>query len=191
MISTDNTTVALLVIDVQEAFVQRDNQGHPRCNPKAESQIATLLERFRSDQLPVYHIHHHSLEADSLFRAERSGSAVQSFAAPEGAEPVYIKHANSAFIGTSLEKDLRTAGHSELIMCGATANHCVETTTRMAGNLGFETFYVKDAVWAYDATGPDGVNHTADEILSMSICNLDGEFATVVSTDDVIDRFCS
>ncbi|MEM7258181.1 MAG: isochorismatase family protein, partial [Pseudomonadota bacterium] len=131
-------------------------------------------------------IHHHSLEPDSLFRAELSGAAVQQFAAPQPEEPVYIKHANSAFIGTTLEKDLRDGGIDTVIVCGATGNHCVETTARMAGNLGFNTLYVHDAVWTYAATGPDGHEHSAEEVLSMSLCNLHGEFATVVSTDSVI-----
>ncbi len=186
MNNPQKNTIALLVIDVQTAFKQRDERGDQRCNPKAETRIAELLATFRRRTLPVFHIHHHSLESDSLFRAELCGSGVQSFAAPVGNEPVYIKHVNSAFIGTSLESDLRSAGINRLILCGATANHCVETSTRMAGNLGFDTFYVSDAVWAYEAAGPDGVMHTAEEVLSMSICNLDGEFATVINTDQVM-----
>ncbi len=188
--SIPSNSVALLVIDVQEAFVQRDNLGDQRNNPQAESRINDLLSAFRAQNLPVYHIHHHSLEKESLFRAELSGSAVQAFAAPLSGEAVYIKHANSAFIGTTLEQDLRAAGPTTLVMCGATANHCVETTTRMAGNLGFDTWYVGDAVWAYAATGPDGVQHSADQVNSMSLCNLDGEFATVVSAQQVLDKFC-
>ena len=184
---TENSTVALLVIDVQVAFQQQDKAGAQRCNPDAETRIAQLITGFRANNLPVIHVHHHSLEPNSLFRAELPGSAVQSFAAPINNESVYIKNVNSAFIGTSLEQDLHTAGIDTLIMCGATANHCVETSTRMAGNLGFRTFYISDAVWAYEATGPDGVTHTAEEVLSMSVCNLNGEFAAVINTEQAIN----
>lgn len=180
-------STALLVIDVQVAFEQRDQSGELRSNPQAEEQIGQLLSTSRQCNLPVLHIHHHSLETNSLFRAELPGAAVQQFATPINDESVYIKHVNSAFIGTSLEQDLRSQRIDTVIVCGATANHCVETTTRMAGNLGFNTLYVRDAVWTYAATGPDGRQHTADDVLSMTLCNVHGEFATVVTTQQIID----
>ena len=110
-----------------------------------------------------------------------------SYSSPAPGEAVYIKHVNSSFIGTGLEDDLRRDGIEHLILCGATANQCVETTARMAGNLGFNTLYVGDGVWAYGCTGPDGQEHSAEEILSVTISNLHGEFATVLSTTDVLD----
>lgn len=176
----------LVIVDVQMAFVQRDQRGDRRSTPQAEANIARLLTFFRQYNATIVHVHHHSLSPDSLFRAELPGSRVQEFVAPLAHEAVYIKHANSAFIGTTLEQDLRQAGLDHVVLCGATANHCVETTTRMAGNLNFNTYYVSDAVWAYDATGPDNRMHRAEDIQSMSMCNLHGEFATVIDTDSIL-----
>lgn len=177
--------IALLVIDVQMAFKHRDESGADRTTPDAETNIAELLSMFRERQWPLFHIHHHSTEAESPFRPELAGAKVQPFAEPLASETVYVKHVNSAFIGTGLEQDLRDKGIEQLVVCGATANHCVETTTRMAGNLGFEVFYVRDAVWAYGNTGPDGKVHSADDVLSMTLSNLQGEFAQVVSAAQV------
>ena len=112
---------------------------------------------------------------------------MQPFAQPIEGETVVIKRVNSGFIGTTLEADLRNAGINRLVMCGGVANFCVETTARMAGNLGFDVLYASDAVWAYGATGPDGVEHSPDEVHSMSLCNLDGEFARVLSTADILE----
>lgn len=179
-------TTALLLIDVQMAFVERDEEGIPRSTPSAEANIARLLEHFRAGNGQVIHVHHHSLESDSSFREDRSGARVQDFAAPSGHEAVYIKHVNSAFTGTTLEDDLRQLSLTHLVLCGGTANHCVETTCRVAGNLGFDVLYVSDAVWAYGGTGPDGQVHTPEEVLSMSLFNLDGEFATVMTTDQIL-----
>jgi nicotinamidase-related amidase len=166
---------ALLVIDVQMAFSYRDDTGGVRSCPQAEQNIGSLLTVFRAQGGKVIHIHHHSKEIDSAFRVGQSGCAPQPFAEPIEGEAVVIKHVNSGFIGTTLEADLRDAGITRLVMCGATANHCVETTTRMAGNLGFDVLYASDAVWAYGATGPDGVVHSAEQVHSMSLCNLDRE----------------
>ena len=178
---------ALLVIDVQMAFVHRDEQGVPRSTPMAETNIRRLLEGFRNVGGKIIHIHHHSLEDGSPFAASLPGAAVQEFAKPSPGESTYIKHVNSGFIGTSLEDDLRQEGVVHLILCGATANQCVESTARMAGNLGFDTLYVSDGVWAYGNAGPDGREHSPDDVLSVSISNLHGEFATVLSTDEVLD----
>jgi len=57
----------------------------------------------------------------------------------------------------------------------------------MAGNLGFNTLYVGDGVWAYGCVGPDGQEHSDEEILSFIISNLHGEFATVLSTSETLD----
>ena len=56
----------------------------------------------------------------------------------------------------------------------------------MAGNLGFETLLVADATATFDRTGPDGTLHSAETIFQVELAILHGEFATVVSTADVL-----
>jgi nicotinamidase-related amidase len=179
---------ALLLIDVQQAFRERDATGANRSCRDAEQNISRLLTVFRAESLPIIHVHHHSKEEGSAFGADRSGVAVQPFAAPQGDEPVIVKHVNSAFIGTDLEAQLDAIGRPKLVICGATANHCVETTTRMAGNLGFDAFYIGDAVWAYDHSGVNGALISAEQIHAVSMANLHGEFARVLSCDLICAR---
>ncbi|WP_120502269.1 isochorismatase family protein [Roseovarius sp. EL26] len=177
---------ALLVIDVQMAFVHDDTAGAERSCRQAEGNIETLLKAFRDRGDKVVHIHHHGSDADDPFNASAPGAVVQPFAAPVNGEAVVIKHVASGFVGTSLEADLRASGIERLVVCGATANHCAESTTRSAGNLGFDTIYTADGVWAYGATGPDGVDHDAEQIHSVTLANLHGEFATVLQTEEVL-----
>ena len=177
---------ALLVIDVQMAFVHDDEAGAERSCPQASGNIALLLETFRKNGDPVIHIHHHGEDPADPFHADAPGAAVQPFAAPVEGEEIMIKNVASAFVGTSLNDHLRTRGIEQLVICGATANHCAESTARSAGNLGYDTRYVSDAVWAYSATGPDGVEHAADDLHSVTLCNLHGEFATVVPTRELL-----
>jgi nicotinamidase-related amidase len=177
---------ALVVIDVQRAFDEWEAAGKRRNNPQAVARIADLLGAFRDCHAPIFHIRHEGTRPNSSFRPGGSGYAVKDEARELAGEPVIVKRVNSAFIGTDLESRLRAADIETLVICGATTNHCVETTTRMAGNLGFDARLVRDATWTFDRVGPDGDMHSAEDIHAMTLANLNGEFARIVSCAEVI-----
>ena len=56
----------------------------------------------------------------------------------------------------------------------------------MAGNLGFDTYLIEDACFAFARLDYHGRLRSADEVHSMSLANLDGEYCTVVSTNAVL-----
>jgi nicotinamidase-related amidase len=98
------------------------------------------------------------------------------------------KEVNSAFYGTpDLHAWLRGRGIAEVVVCGITTNQCCETTARMAGNLGYRTLFALDATHAFDRADLEGGVIGADEITRVTAANLEGEFATVVSTAALID----
>jgi nicotinamidase-related amidase len=177
---------ALLVIDVQRAFDIWDASGERRNQPDAIERIADLLAAFRAKGAPIFHIRHLSDEPNSAFAPGGPGVAAQPQAEAQPGEPVIVKRVNSGFIGTDLEAQLRAANIQTLAICGATTNHCVETTTRMAGNLGFDACLVRDAAWTYDRVGPDGELHRAEDIHAMTLSNLHDEFARIVTATEVI-----
>ena len=182
---TDKT--ALVVVDVQSAFDEWVADGQRRNNPEAEDRIADLLADFRRNQAPIIHIRHASLEPQSRLRAELPGHRVKDEAREEPGEPVLIKHVNSSFIGTDLEQRLRAGEIETVVVVGATTNHCVETTARMAGNLGFDTKLVRDATWTFDHRGVDGETFPAEQVHAMTLANLHDEFVEVVTTAEVIE----
>lgn len=174
----------LLVVDLQRGF---DAPGWGRRNnPHLERHATGLLRAWRRVGRPVVHVRHMSTEPFSPLRPGQPGNDFKPETAPVPGEPVIEKRVNSAFIGTSLETDLRRAGSRGLVVIGLTTNHCVSTTVRMAGNLGFDTWVVSDATAAFDRVGPDGVAHRAEDVHAMALSDLHGEFATVVDTAAVI-----
>lgn len=177
---------ALLVVDVQKGFFVHDERSGPRSNPQGIDNVARLIAAFRAARVPVVHIRHDSIEPNSPFRPELPGNAVMDEAREIDGEPVLRKTVNSAFIGTDLEQRLRSAGIDTAVICGATANHCVETTARMADNLGFAVVLAGDAVWAYGQTGPDGIRHSAQSVHAMTLANIAGEFGRVATASDII-----
>jgi nicotinamidase-related amidase len=171
---------ALIVIDVQKAF-DLPRWGD-RNNPDAEANIARLIAAWRASGRPVFHVHHESVSPGGAFRRGDPATETKPEALPADGEPLYWKSVNSAFIGTTLEADLRRAGIMTLVVVGLTTNHCVSTTVRMAGNLGFETFVVSDATAAFERASLDGRMRPAQEVHASALSDLNEEFATVIDT---------
>jgi nicotinamidase-related amidase len=177
-------TAALVVIDVQRA-IDHPSWGE-RNNPQAEANIAALLGAWRSTGRLIYHVRHDSTEPLSHYRPGQPGHEFKPEARPLENEIVIAKRTNSAFLGTDLEARLRAAGHNMLIVAGVITNNSVEATVRMAGNLGFDTWVVEDAVFTFGRKDWYGTWRTASEVHAMSLANLAGEYATVVATAEVL-----
>ncbi|MEP6475108.1 MAG: cysteine hydrolase family protein [Gemmatimonadota bacterium] len=175
---------ALLIVDAQQGF--DDPRWGTRNNPEAERRIATLLAAWRRASWPVVHVQHMSTEPDSPLRPELAGNAFIPEAVPLDGEPVFQKSVNSAFIGTALESHLHREGIGQLVIAGMTTDHCISTTVRMAGNLGFDVVLVEDATATFDRVGPDGIHYSADQVHRLALASLHGEFAQVKSSAEVL-----
>jgi nicotinamidase-related amidase len=175
---------ALIVIDVQQGFL--DPRWGRRNNPQAEQNIVALLAAWRKAERPLFHVQHGSRSEKGAFFPGTAGHAFKPEAMPLPGETIVPKDVNSAFIGTDLEARLRAAGIATVVLCGLTTDHCVSTTARMAGNLGFQTVLVEDACATHERTGPDGTWFSAGQMHATAVASLNGEFATVTTTAAVL-----
>ena len=189
MIRRFDDTTALLLIDVQKGVNDTEYYGGEtgrRNNPAAETNIAAILAEWRKSGGQVAFTRHDSRETGSPLKLSLESGAQLNGLEPAGGDIVVTKDVNSGFIGTSLEVELRRAGIRRLVVVGFFTNICVETTVRMAGNLGFDTYLVHDACATMNRVGLDGTDYDPDLVHAMSIASLHGEFCTALSTRDAI-----
>jgi len=178
------SNAALIIIDVQKGF--DDSRWGRRNNPKAEANIARLLDAWRRSNRPVFHVQHSSGLRDSPLNPRAAGHAIKDIVAPRTGEPVIKKTVHSAFIGTDLEKRLRKSRIRTVVLTGLTTDYCVATTARMAGNLGFDTYVVSDATATFDREGADGKRYSAEEVHAVNLASLNQEFAKIVTTNALL-----
>ncbi|KAB0502287.1 cysteine hydrolase family protein [Pseudomonas moorei] len=175
---------ALIIIDQQKGIL------HPRLgrrnNPRAEDRMLELLAHWRRSGRPIIHVQHLSRSQDSVFWPQQSGVEFQERFQPLPGEQLIQKQVPDAFCSTGLEARLRESGIEQLIIVGVATHNSVESTARTAGNLGFDAWVVEDACFTFDKPDFFGKARSAEDVHGMSLGNLHGEYATVVSTAQIL-----
>jgi len=177
---------ALLLIDIQKGFKNEKHWGGNRNNKNAEFLCGEILNTCRALDIPIFHIRHSSTNEKSKLHKSNKGFDFSDYVSPLNEEPIITKDVNSAFIGTDLKEQLDTLNIETLIIAGLTTNHCISTTTRMAGNYGFETYLISDATATFDRVGINGEKYDAETIHLTALANLSEEFATIWDYDTLI-----
>jgi len=137
---------ALLVIDVQNKFLEFMSEADRKMAPEY---INGAIWLFRQYKLPVIRIYH----TDPGWGPE-PGTDEFAFSKSiriEESDPRVIKHYPSAFTKTNLDSILQAYGCNTLFLCGLSATGCVLATYFGAADRGYETFMLKDALLSPDA----------------------------------------
>ncbi|MCM3584921.1 cysteine hydrolase [Mesobacillus maritimus] len=179
--------VALIIVDVQKAF--DDKKWGERNNLSAEENISKILRLWREKGWKVIHIRHTSDHPNSVFNPNNSGFAFKEMVQPIDGEVIITKKVNSSFIGTNLQEYLEQNDLKTVVITGLTTPHCVSTTTRMSGNLGFNTYLISDATAAFGLKDQNGTFYDAEMIHNLSLATLHDEFATILTTEQLINDF--
>ncbi len=154
----DPARAALLVVDMQEFFLDRRS---PAYLPPARAVLRNtrrLVEAFRRAGRPVFfsvHAHRDPCRDNGLMvrwwkEVCREGSPearVAPVLEPRPAD-VYRKTGYSAFSNPKLAVRLRARGIRQLFLAGVKTDLCVESTARAAFDLGWPTFVAADATAA-------------------------------------------
>ncbi|WNI15410.1 cysteine hydrolase family protein [Actinacidiphila sp. ITFR-21] len=195
--SASASGTALVVIDVQESFRQRAG-WQAASDPEVAEQVGRLVDfaRARGD-LVIWVLHAEpgtGTVFDPLLGYVRP---IDGLAAADG-EPVLTKTSHNAFTTTNLQQILTERGIRSLITCGIRTEQCVETTTRLASDLGYDVTFVVDATATEPIPDPDAPagrplaevladprTLLPDEVIARTRYALAGRFATVTTVKEL------
>jgi nicotinamidase-related amidase len=145
---------AFVAIDLQRGVV-----GLPTVHPAAEivARAAQLAHAFRARKLPVVLVNVTGTAPGRTDLGPRQLPSAPDWAElmPElGREPSDIlvtKRRVGAFLGTSLDHQLRTRGVTQIVLAGISTSSGVEATARSAHDLGYHVTFAVDAMTDLDA----------------------------------------
>lgn len=173
----DGRSPALLVVDVQEAAVQ----AGPFEGPRVLRNISTLIDTAREAATPVLFIQHDGRPGEPE-EPHTPGWEIHRDVTPLRDEPVFRKRFNSAFRETSLHAHLRARGLETLIVVGIQTEYCVDTTIRVAFELGYSVVVPEMTNTTFD-NGPVAARDLYDLFNHRIFA---GRFAEVRPLDDVL-----
>jgi nicotinamidase-related amidase len=175
----DRPNSALLVVDVQVGVVadalRRDD---------VVATIAGLVERARSERVPVVWVRHSD---DELVHGGEGWPIVPELN-PGNGEPIVDKHYGDSFEDTTLESVLSESKVGRLVVVGAATDACVRSTLHGAFTRGYDVTLVADAHTTDDLTrwgAPPPEQVIAHTNLYWSHQSAPGRTADVVAADAV------
>ncbi len=158
MFKPDHGHMALLVIDMQNYFLNPDEHAFVPSGPEVIPNIIKIMAACREKEVPVILTRHINTDEDAgmmgmrwhelIKEGDPRSKIVESIASIGGDE--LKKSQFDCFYGTELEQKLKDAGIKQLIITGVMTNLCVESTSRSAFIKGFDVVMPVDATAAYN-----------------------------------------
>ncbi|MBP5980271.1 MAG: isochorismatase family protein [Halomonas sp.] len=179
-------TTALLMIDVQSSFPARDYWVESLAEMWRPKQRA-LLNAAKANQIPVVRILHEEPDSQGAFDpANGLVCPLENF--NDDVAVTFTKRVHNAFSDTSLERWLHERGITHIVVSGIRTEQCCETTARIGSDLGFSVDFVSDATLTFPMTR-QGITWSAEDIKARTELVLDGRFARIISTMDLINEW--
>ncbi|WP_304451473.1 isochorismatase family protein [Nocardiopsis sp. YSL2] len=190
-------TAALLVIDAQQSFLQRESWT-ASSDPKIASTIARLVDHFRDRGDRVAWVLHTAPGSGTVFDPALGFVEFMDGLAPAEGEPVRTKTVHNAFTGTDLAEVLAGWGVDEVTVCGVRTEQCCETTARVASDLGFRVTFAVDATATEPIEAPgspagrplaevlaDPGTLLPEDVITRTVYALSGRFADVRTVAEI------
>lgn len=179
-------STALLVIDVQDSFRLQDSWTQIS-DPDVVARIRRLVDHARAEGHEVVWVLHADPGSGGPFDPEGGLVTLQPGLEPLPGETVVTKTVHNAFTTTGLGRDLLRHGVDRLRLAGIRIEQCVETTARLASDMGYDVEVVIDATATHPLPLADGSGVlNPREVIDRTAAALAGRFATITTVDRVV-----
>jgi nicotinamidase-related amidase len=178
----------LMLIDIQNDYFpggKMELVGIEAGSMKAKE----LLELFRKNNLPTFHIQHESLgKGAGFFLPDTEGAEIHESVKPLPTDSVIQKHFPNSFRDTDLLEKLKSSDVTALVICGAMSHMCIDATTRAAADYGFKCTVIHDACATRDLQFGDTVV-PAEQVHASFMAALGFAYAKVTSLKKFLSTF--
>ena len=178
---TDAPTRVLLVIDVQREYV--DGNLPIAYPPLDESlpNIAAAIDAANGAGVPVVLVQHVDAADSPVFASGSRGGELHDTVAGATHDLLLMKEAVSCFAGTSLASWIEERGIDTVTIAGFMTQHCDESTSRDAADLGLAVELLADATGTLPLTTATATL-SAQEVHERTLVVLGAGFVSVATT---------
>lgn len=142
------SNTALIMIDIQNDYFEDGRWPVEHMATVAQNAARVLAYARRADHT-IIHIRHESLAPDApFFRPGTHGAEIHAHVTPKDGESVIVKHRPNSFHDTPLRQILEDGAITDIVICGAMTQMCVDATARAAVDFGYALNIIEDACGA-------------------------------------------
>jgi nicotinamidase-related amidase len=175
----------LLLVDIQNDYFAGGNMELVSMDAAAEM-ASVVLESFREQKKPIFHIQHLSTrQGATFFIPGTEGVETHARVAPKDGESLIQKNFPNSFRDTALLETLRGDAVEQLVICGAMSHMCIDATTRAAFDLGFSCTVISDACATRDLQF-EGKTVPAKDVHAAFMAALAVPYASIVTARKLV-----
>ena len=176
------SNTALILVDIQNDYFE-DGQLPVDKMHEVSLNAARLLQDARNKGHMIVHIRHEIPSEEAPFlRPGTPGAEIHASVIPNQDEPVILKHRANSFQDTSLRQDLEAKNITDVTICGAMSQTCIDATTRAASDFGYIVTVVEDACGAKEQEF-NGQKVSAPQVHAAFMAPLAMAYARVIASD--------
>lgn len=180
---------ALIVIDMQNDFVQENSILEIKESKKHIEKLKEFIQNCKDKEMTIVYTRHifdpktnpiesklfPKLSKEGL-RDKSAGSEIISELKPEKNDIIIKKYRYDAFFNTQLGRMLNERGITDIIITGLMTNICCESTARTAMMKDFNVLFCSDLTFASD-----------QELQKATLKNIASHFGKVMTSKEILD----